>query len=156
MNIFVLDEDIEQCAQYHCDQHVVKMILESVQMLCTALNKKGFSTPYKSTHIQHPCLLWVEHSFENFLWLKNLALALNTEYRFRFEKEVDHRSIGVLNAIANYRYASQGLTAFAQAMPDQYKIQGDAVAAYRQFYIGEKMRFAKWSKRNVPEWIQQS
>ncbi|WP_197711011.1 hypothetical protein [Chromatium okenii] len=101
-------------------------------------------------------MLWVEHSFENFLWLKNLALALNTEYRFRFEKEVDHRSIGVLNAIANYRYASQGLTAFAQAMPDQYKIQGDAVAAYRQFYIGEKMRFAKWSKRNVPEWIQQS
>ncbi|MBV5310417.1 pyrimidine dimer DNA glycosylase/endonuclease V [Chromatium okenii] len=156
MNIFVLDEDIEQCAQYHCDQHVVKMILESVQMLCTALNKKGFSTPYKSTHIKHPCVLWVEHSFENFLWLKNLALALNTEYRFRFEKEVDHRSIGVLNAIANYRYASQGLTAFAQAMPDQYKIQGDAVAAYRQFYIGEKMRFAKWSKRNVPEWIQQS
>jgi hypothetical protein len=29
------------------DQHVVKMILESAQILCTALNKKGFSTPYK-------------------------------------------------------------------------------------------------------------
>ncbi|WP_231579463.1 hypothetical protein [Photobacterium iliopiscarium] len=49
MNIFILDHDIEKCAQYHCDQHVVKMILESVQLLCTALNKKGFTTPYKST-----------------------------------------------------------------------------------------------------------
>ncbi len=83
MNIFVLDEDIEQCAQYHCDQHVVKMILESVQMLCTALNKKGFVTPYKSTHVNHPCVLWVEESFDNFLWLKKLAIELNTEYRIQ-------------------------------------------------------------------------
>ncbi len=85
MNIFVLDEDIEQCAQYHCDQHVVKMILESVQMLCTALNKKGFVTPYKSTHVNHPCVLWVEESFDNFLWLKKLAIELNTEYRIQVQ-----------------------------------------------------------------------
>mgnify|MGYP001825078254 FL=1 len=84
MNIFILDKDIEKCAQYHCDQHVVKMILESVQMLCTALNKKGFSTPYKSTHMNHPCVLWVEESFDNYSWLKNLSLALNSEYRFRY------------------------------------------------------------------------
>ena len=79
MNIFVLDTDIKKCAQYHCDKHVVKMILESVQMLCTALNKKGFTTPYKSTHVKHPCVLWVESSHDNFLWLKNLTLALNDE-----------------------------------------------------------------------------
>ena len=57
MNIFILDEDIKTCAQYHCDQDVVKMILESVQILCTALNKKGFTTPYKSTHMKHPSVL---------------------------------------------------------------------------------------------------
>ena len=54
MNIFILDNNIEKCARYHCDQHVVKMILESVQILCTALNKKGMQTPYRSTHVKHP------------------------------------------------------------------------------------------------------
>ena len=155
MNIFILDTDIETCAQYHCDQHVVKMILESVQMLCTALNKQGFTTPYKSTHIKHPCVLWVEESFGNFLWLKELALALNTEYRFRYERDTDHKSISVLNEITNCIYEDRGLTEFAQAMPDKYKVPGDAVKAYRQFYLGEKMQFAKWTKRNVPNWVHQ-
>ncbi len=155
MNIFILDNEIEKCAQYHCDQHVVKMILESVQMLCTALNKKGFTTPYKSTHIKHPCVLWVEESFENFTWLQNLAIALNTEYRFRFERDSDHKSIFVLNEISNYNYDNRGLTEFAQAMPDKYKIPGNAVKAYRQFYLGEKMKFAKWTKRHSPKWIHE-
>lgn len=154
MNIFVLDRNIEQCARYHCDQHVVKMILESVQMLCTALNKKGMTTPYKSTHVKHPCVLWVEHSFNNFLWLKDLALALNSEYRYRFDKTVDHRSISVLDDIADYSYESHGLTEFAQAMPDEYKVENNPVLAYRRFYIGEKMHFAKWTKRRVPMWVR--
>ncbi len=129
------------------------MILESVQMLCTALNKKGFATPYKSTHVKHPCVLWVEQSFENFNWLKSLAVALNSEYRFRFEKGADHSSILVLKEISGYSYEDHGLTEFAQAMPDQYKVPGDAVRAYRQFYVGEKLGFARWTRRSVPEWI---
>ena len=153
MNIFVLDKNIEKCARYHCDQHVVKMILESVQMLCTALNKKEIITPYKSTHQNHPCVLWVEQSFDNFSWLRNLAFALNNEYRFRFEKEVDHKSISVLNELSNHEYEKRGLTEFAQAMPEKYKVPGDAVRAYRQFYLGEKMAFAKWTKRSIPDWV---
>jgi hypothetical protein len=153
MNIFVLDKNIETCAQYHCDQHVVKMILESIQMLCTALNKKGFTTPYRSTHTKHPCVLWVEESYDNFTWLRELALALNNEYRYRYDKDCDHKSIAVLDDIARHKYASVGLTEFAQAMPDQYKVPGDAVQAYRQFYIGEKLGFARWTMRQTPEWI---
>jgi len=122
-------------------------------MLCTALNKKGFTTPYKSTHIKHPCVLWVEESFDNFSWLQNLAIALNAEYRYRFERDSDHKSISVLDEIATYSYDSLGLTEFAQAMPDQYKVPEDAVKAYRQFYLGEKMGFAKWTKRKIPQWV---
>ncbi len=118
--------------------------------MCTALNKKGFSTPYKSTHIKHPCVLWTEASYSNFLWLRDLALALNAEYRFRFDKNTDHSSIAVLKEISDLRFDDVGLTEFAQAMPNQYKIQGNAVLAYRQYYIGEKLRFAKWTKRARP------
>lgn len=152
MNIFILDTDIEKCAQYHCDQHVVKMILESVQMLCTVLNKKGFDTPYKSTHVKHPCVLWVEESYGNFLWLRELAIELNKEYLYRYEKDKNHKSIAILDEINSCQYENIGLTEFAQAMPDKYKIPRDAVKAYRQFYLGEKMSFAKWTKRDAPIW----
>ena len=155
MNIFLLDHDIERCAQYHCDQHVVKMILEGVQILCTALNKMGLETPYKPTHKNHPCVLWVGESFDNFLWLKDLTLFLNDEYRYRFDKQTNHRSIDVLHSISRYRYARLGLTPFAQAMPREYRITGYAVSAYRRFYIAEKSHFARWTKRDKPEWFKE-
>jgi hypothetical protein len=89
------------------------MILESVQLLCTALNKKGFVTPYKSTHSNHPSVLWVEQSYDNFLWLKQLTLALNTEYKYRYNKQADHKSIETLNeskrAVKQCTQLNQGL-----------------------------------------------
>jgi hypothetical protein len=152
MNIFVLDHDIGRCARYHCDAHVSKMILESVQILCTALNKKGFSTPYRSTHAKHPCVLWAEDSYDNFQWLARLAHALNAEYRFRYARTGDHASIAVLEQVEKLRFESLGLTEFVQAMPEQYKVPGDAVAAYRSFYLGEKHAFARWTRRPPPGW----
>jgi len=152
MNIFVLDTDIERCARYHCDRHVNKMILESVQILCTVLNERGFDTPYKSTHRNHPCVGWADRSYDNFLWLAELAHALNLEYRFRYDKERDHASIRVLGDIVHLRYESVGLTEFVQAMPDHYKVAGDAISAYRAFYIGDKCHFARWTRRATPDW----
>lgn len=152
MNIFVLDLDIPRCAQYHCDRHVSKMILESVQILCTALHLKGLDTPYRPTHAKHPCVHWAGESYDNFTWLAQLARALNGEYRFRYQRDRDHASIAVLDQIGHMRFEGVGITEFAQAMPDQYKVPGDAVAAYRAFYLGEKHRFATWTGRDAPQW----
>ena len=152
MNIFVLDHDIRRCAQSHCDLHVSKMILESVQIMCTALSEHGLEAPYRPTHRKHPCVLWAARSYDNFLWLGNLAEELNREYRFRYRKDRDHASIPVLAEARKQRFESCGLTEFAQAMPEQYKVTGDAVQAYRAFYRGEKRRFAKWTRRPEPDW----
>lgn len=154
MNIFVLDYDIEKCAGYHADQHVVKMILESAQMLCTVLNKCGIQAPYRSTHLHHPCTLWSGDSLDNWRWLQTLALALNEEYKFRFEHQKDHKSALIVRALPDPPIGSRGLTEFAQAMPDEFKCPGDTVRAYRRFYIAEKARFATWTKRPVPEWFK--
>jgi len=154
MNIFVLDLDIDTCARYHCDQHVVKMILESVQIACTALNEKGFQTPYRSTHRKHPCVLWAGRSFANLQWLLKLAEALNREYQYRYRTLENHRSIAVVDQIREMRFESIGLTEFAQAMPASYKVPGDPVQAYRNFYVGEKLRFARWTRRKRPAWIE--
>lgn len=155
MNIFVLDTDITRCAQYHCDQHVLKMILESAQIMCSALNKRGFETPYKPTHTKHPCVLWVEESYSNFKWLKDLAIALNREFKYRYDREKDHASAHVVRKISALRYDDHGLTPFVQAMPEQYRRKNDAVSAYRAFYRGEKAKFAKWTKRPVPHWMSE-
>ena len=153
MNIFVLDRNVKKCAQYHCDQHVTKMILESAQIMCTALNTMGFKTPYKSTHGKHPCVLWVEESYSNFIWLTQLAIELNTEYKYRYEKVDDHKSIHVIREIENSKFSDKGLTEFAQAVPKKYKYRGNAVRAYRSFYRGEKVNFARWTKRPIPWWM---
>lgn len=155
MNIFVLDINIEKCARYHCDQHVVKMILESAQIICTALNQKGFSTPYKSTHIQHPCVKWAGTSYANLHWLKKLAIALNREYRYRYRKSIDHSSIEVLKLVDKLKFKSTGLTEFPQTMPEKYRVPNNPVQAYRKFYVGEKLKFARWKRRRRPTWIKE-
>ena len=153
MNIFGLDRNIKKCAQYHCDQHVSKMILESAQIMCTALNKMGFTTPYKSTHNKHPCVLWVEESYSNFVWLAQLATELNAEFKYRYEKDKDHASLYVIREIEHLTFSDNGLTEFAQAVPEKFKFRGNAVRAYRSFYRGEKAKFARWTKRPIPRWM---
>jgi hypothetical protein len=154
MNIFILDTDIQKCAEYHADQHVVKMILESTQMLCTVLNENGMEAPYKSTHIHHPCTIWTRSSLANWKWLRSLVENLNQEYKFRFNHRRDHSSAAVARRLPEPPIEDAGLTEFAQAMPDVYRIPGNAVMAYRRFYIAEKSRFATWTKRHVPDWFR--
>jgi hypothetical protein len=154
MNIFILDTDLQTCSQYHADQHVVKMILESAQMLCTVLNKNGMRAPYRSTHTNHPCTLWAGESLANWRWLQALALNLNQEYRYRFDSDQDHKSAIVARDLPEPPIDDLGITEFAQAMPDEYKVPGDAVLAYRRFYLAEKSAFATWTKRPVPDWYQ--
>ncbi|MCF7793667.1 MAG: pyrimidine dimer DNA glycosylase/endonuclease V [Candidatus Cloacimonetes bacterium] len=154
MNIFILDEDMQKCAEYHADQHVVKMILESTQILCTALNENGIIAPYKSTHVNHPCTLWTGKSLSNWIWLRNFTLKLNEEFKFRFNHKDDHKSAKVTLELKEPPIPDLGLTEFAQAMPEKYRVPGNAVKAYRSFYIGEKSGFTTWTKRSVPAWFE--
>jgi len=152
MNIFVLDTDTRKCARYHADRHVVKMILEATQMLCTVLAIHGVPAPYKPTHTNHPCTVWAGESLSNWLWLRALTLCLNEEYRFRFDRQRDHRSATIARALSLPPIRNRGITELAQVMPERYRVPGDPVRAYRRFYIAEKSRFATWTKRPKPDW----
>ncbi len=148
MNIFVLDNDPRIAAQAHADKHVVKMILESAQMLSTALGQG-----YKPTHKNHPCTLWTAQSQDNAEWVYELACHLNEEYKKRYKHTTSHKSWDVIrhyhNAQARRVLPNQGLTAFAQAMPDEYK-SDDAVQSYRAYYRSKP--FVRWDHGNVPSW----
>jgi hypothetical protein len=156
MNIFVLDSNIPKCARYHADQHVVKMILEGTQMLCTVLNRNGLESPYRSTHLKHPCTIWAGLSLANWKWLRRLTLQLNEEFVFRYRKPVEHRSASVARTLVCPPIPDVGLTEFVQAMPDEYKVPGNPVQAYRNFYICEKSRFVRWTRRRQPQWFQEA
>ena len=80
MNIFYLDSDIELNAKYHNDKHVVKMILESAQLLCGVHWYLGRSAPYKFSHKNHPCSIWTRSSINNYNYLCKLGKALCKEY----------------------------------------------------------------------------
>jgi hypothetical protein len=153
VNIYVLDTDIDACARFHCDRHVVKMVLESAQMLCTVLFEQGVDAPYRPTHRRHPCTLWAGRSLSNWLWLRELGLALNREFRYRFEKDRDHASTIVIRGLPRPPIPDLGLTEFAQAMPEKYRVPGSAVRAYRAFYVAEKGHFARWTRRPEPGWF---
>lgn len=158
MNIFVLSLDPRECAKMHCDKHVVKMILETAQILCSVCHIFGCKdVPYKATHKKHPCVIWAYQSRMNFFWLVALGLFLCEEYTFRYEKV--HKSRDVI-IWCHYNMPStlpdNHLTQFAQAMPDDYRDK-DPVKAYRAYYIGEKQRLLKYAKgRDPPKWIDEN
>lgn len=150
MNIFILDEDPDIAATMACDKHVVKMILETAQMLCTVAISKGYPAPYATTHKKHPCTLWAAQSSANWVWLVLHGLALCAEYTKRYGRT--HKSQRVIEhcATLDLPFDEHRLTPFAQAMPSQYKNEC-AVTAYRSYYHGEKASFATW-KTEAPAW----
>jgi hypothetical protein len=156
MNIFLLDWDVKKCAQYHVDKHVVKMILETAQLLCGVHHVTEQVTeqvPYKLSHKNHPCSIWVRESLSNYIYLCELGLELCKEYTYRYEKR--HKSQEVIEwCITNLpNIEDKGITQPARAMPDEYKVES-VVQSYRNYYIGEKGSFAVWKKRKTPDWYQ--
>ena len=150
MNIFILDKNPKTAAEYHCDKHVVKMILETAQMLCTAHWETGGQAPYRSTHKNHPCSKWARENSTNYLWLCELGMELCYEYTNRYGKT--HKTQQHIEWLTkNIPNLPDGkLTEFPQAMPDNYK-SNNVVEAYRNYYMGEKRNIVKW-KNNVPKW----
>lgn len=91
MNIFVVDSNPSICAQYLDDKRVVKMVLETCQLLNNAtviLHKvPDGAIDYKLTHMHHPCTLWAAECQANYDWLVEYFDFLCSEYALRYQKE---------------------------------------------------------------------
>ena len=147
MNIFVLDRNPILAAQYHCDKHVVKMVLETAQLLSTVCGQG-----YKPTHKNHPCTVWARESLPNYQWLWRLGRELGKEYTHRYGKV--HKSSLVIDELPYSPATVTGteFTDFALAMPDEYR-QDCPVSSYRSYYLGEKRRMLNYTKRESPKWV---
>ena len=168
MNLFLLSWNPHECAKNHCDKHVVKMILELTQMLytawqinnnsdlpscapkCLSTGKYGYK---KLSNPNHPMAKWVRESKWNYTFTIKLSIYLGFEYTYRYSKYHSCES-HILWLSSNFPvFNCVTRTSIPQCMPDQYKVIDDPVKAYQNYYIGDKMGFAKWTKREQPSFI---
>lgn len=179
MNIFYLDKDPATCAEMHCDKHVVKMIIEYAQLMCTAhrvldgtewtdktangRNIKRWKHPsdyfddklYKASHVNHPSAVWTRQSKANYNWLYKMWYNLCFEYTIRYAKvHATFEKLATSLQFAPVNMSEGEFTDPPQAMPDSSKVVGNAIQAYKNYYIKEKQSFAKWTGRNIPEWFK--
>jgi|TARA_R110002051_G_scaffold1313_2_gene7307 hypothetical protein len=146
MNIFYLDSDPVKAAQVQYNKHVVKMILESAQMLCTAhhhyaelLAQDNSYIPYKKAHYNHPSTIWCRQNMKQYFWLYDHMIALGNEYTKRYKKT--HLTIKKCAQILQHPPAGIPMATFEeppQCMPEQYKVPGCSVTAYWNYYEREK------------------
>jgi hypothetical protein len=148
MNIFYLHQSPYIAAKVQYNKHVVKMILESAQMLCTAHHVYGnaeqkLNVPYKQAHLNHPSTIWARQCKANYRWLYLHMMALGYEYTKRYDKM--HASIVKCAKFLNIPPVHIPDGEFCeppQAMPDQYKVPGCSITAYWNYYEGEKYKVA--------------
>lgn len=163
MNVFVCEPAAAAAAAALADRHIVKMAVEAAQILWTAVALRGLSTEggYRPTHAGHPCVRAAAADADYRWWLGRHGLALCAEYQHRYDRR--HGAEGPLRlAIERLGGLSEGeppVPAGApQAMPDEYRIEGDPVAAYRRYLIAKYAawhaagRPARWSGRVPPAW----
>lgn len=181
MNIFYLSSDPKFCAQYHVDKHVVKMILETCQLLSTAhrildgtesvqlsstnrkqkvwtlLDRESDQLLYKATHVNHPSAVWVRQSYENYVWLAKLLVELSDEYTYRFGKIHKCTQIGLIDwLLANEPKNIPMGSNFSEppcAMPEQYIVPNNSILSYRNYYTHGKSHLHKWTKRFDPHFL---
>lgn len=181
MNLFLLSLIPQENAEMHCDQHVVKMILEGTQIVCTVLHidraldtycprplekhelalvrDQAASYPdwYKPTHVNHPLVVWARQSLEHFSFVRSYVSALHEEYRYRFQKAC-HKSGALCETLPfpNHVPSIPGPIKFVLCMPEEYQNPSDPVQSYRDFYKGAKTSFVKYKYRAPPTWLIES
>lgn len=160
MNIFYLDSDITKCAQAHCDKHVNKMILESAQLLASAIHvidpQLAQDTPdiYRLTHKNHPCAVWVRQSAYHYIYLLDLMEELNKEAQYRYGHTKDHVSLVKAREWKMPHLPFTLPTEPPKCMPDDLKQIDNTVEAYREYYKRDKHDIAAWTKRESPVWFR--
>ena len=162
MNIFYVHKDPVIAAQMMCDKHVVKMVIETAQMLCVAhtgnnryrAERMGM---YKPAHVKHPSTRWARENQVQYEWLYRHFVALCDEYTHRYGKV--HMTDQKLRKKLADTPSSLPKGEFSdppQCMFDDVKIEENTVEAYRNYYRVYKRGFARWTGRNVPDWFTET
>jgi hypothetical protein len=172
MNIFVTSKSPLKSAKNLDNKRVIKMILESAQMLSTALHKhldnsellyrNCIKIPYRPTHINHPCSIWAAETRKNYWWLFRHYVSLCREYEYRYGKT--HKCQQYLGDFyIGTKIIPEGkLTKFSNCTSNKdknisFKHIVDPIEAYKQ-YLAERWNTdtlkPKWTNRPTPNFYK--
>ena len=156
MNIFRVHDNPMIAAQSLCNKHVVKMVLETAQILSAAhhtANSQYADKVYKVTHKNHPCTKWVRESRSNYQWTFIHLLGLLNEYTYRYNKR--HKTSRLLPYLCiTPNLPDVGETKPPQAMYDDCR-HPDVIHAYRTYYKERQTEIdMQWTKRKRPNWLK--
>ena len=183
MNIFVLSLDPKEAAEQHCDKHVIKMILETAQVLYTAWHTRSelppsALKPYRMTHANHPTALWVRENETNYTYACYYGILLCAEYTQRYGKY--HKTEAHLRQLMAWGYppadkvpppvkkaspiswaytdVPHGINRIPLCMPQEYYLRNEhgqllGVESYRNYYRSKQDKFTMAWKRNKPIWF---
>ena len=161
MNIFAIEKskdggiDWVGSAKSQDNYRVVKMILESCQILCTNLNYLYGEkvSPYRSCHLNHPSTKWARESSANFEMLIEHTMALIDEYHLRFGNK-NHKCESVLEKVLDLYepslFPSNDPTTLPMCMPDEFK--GSCIVESYRSYYSSKPR-VRYPKNKIPSWF---
>ena len=162
MNIFAIEGDGDNIdwvasAKSQDNYRVVKMILESCQMLCTNLNHLYGEqvSPYRSCHLNHPSTKWARESSANFLSLIEHTEAMIAEYKLRFNNRV-HKCEAVLarciELFDKSLFDNHEPTPLLMAIPEMYRSE-NIVESYRRFYASKPR--VRYPEDRIPAWFKE-
>jgi hypothetical protein len=179
VNVFYLHDDPKTCAEMHCDKHVVKMIIEYAQLMSTAHRVLDGEEYFDKTvngrkikrwrmkdqewetglmlacHFNHPSGVWTRWSRQNYFWLNTMWQYLLKEYTHRYGKHHACEKYGRFCISFPKIYLIEHLKIRHRQCQIIVKLKGNSIASYHKYYINEKVRFAKWTKREIPLWYLQ-
>lgn len=156
MNLFMTSLDPVQAAREHCNVHRIKMIVETAQMLCTAhrlidgderADKLGL---YKSTHVNHPCSVFVRENSNHYSWTYRLLEALCVDYAAVSNKP--HATTRLLSILKTQPRGIRVCNEFKPviAAPEEFKSMAEDYGvpfAYKEYMC---RKFRDWMTREKP------
>ena len=163
VNFFYLDKDPLLTAEYYCDKHVNKILVEICQILCNVIhNNTDLIAPYKkckNISLELAPYKWATLSKSNYMYLLNLAKNLLIEYKYRYDKTKHKSEIVVewlFNNIPNF-FQSQKRTKllFTKNIDIFEQYFKDDIKCSRFIYVVYKCKDDKWTKRGKPWWFDE-
>ena len=167
VNLFILSLNLHKSARYTVKCHLSRGIFEAVKSFYSArklLNVTELYPAYNASHLYHGIVLWITHSYLNYVFLYKFTKFLNQEYKIRYKKDKDHASFIIMKRAYEsdideiyYYFSSYDNTWPYQAMPYTFRLScNNYVDAYRRYYFFHKrysLPFIDWGEyMNIPYW----
>lgn len=178
--IVTLSSDPVDAAKELCDTDLRDRTADYAIILCGARTLTDWKYDYPDARpkdapkiikslLAHPSILWAADELMNYMWLMPHWRECCAEYKYRQRKShpsvrIDRLVDASISGIQHMPTRTTAASPPPQCLPDVYRVPSSSIhfrkwdnafIAWQNFYIHERYRTAKWTRRPVPHWFTQ-